>query len=70
MGINASIDYIESENKKINWDSFESFKESTYWSIGEMSEEEIKRLKNLFESEEFRKKPQKPTYWAMISWSK
>jgi cyclopropane fatty-acyl-phospholipid synthase-like methyltransferase len=70
MGINPRIDYIESENKKINFDNFDSFRESTFWSIGEMSESEIDGLKTLFEDENFRKKPQKPTYWAMISWEK
>ncbi len=70
MGINPRIDYIESENKKINFNDFDSFRESTFWSIGEMSESEIAGLKNLFEDENFRKKPQKPTYWAMISWEK
>ena len=69
MGINPKIDYIESENKKINWNDFEGFRESTFWSIGEMSDGEIEGLKKLFFDENFRKKPQKPTYWAMISWN-
>ena len=69
MGINPKIDCIESENKKINWNDFEGFRESTFWSIGEMSDDEIEGLRKLFFDENFRKKPQKPTYWAMISWN-
>jgi hypothetical protein len=34
-----------------------------------MSDDEIEGLKKLFFDENFRKKPQKPTYWAMISWN-
>ncbi|HRF57701.1 MAG TPA: class I SAM-dependent methyltransferase [Campylobacterales bacterium] len=70
MGINPKVDYIESENKKINFSDFEAFRESTFWSIGEMSDDEVAGLRRLFEDENFRKKPQKPTYWAMISWEK
>lgn len=70
MGINPKIDYIQSENKKINWNDFESFKESTYWSIGQMTDSEVEGLKKLFFSDSFRKKPQAQNSWALISWEK
>jgi SAM-dependent methyltransferase len=68
MGIFAKVDFILSENTKFESSSDEEFVEKISWSLGELSNEEKKILKNYFNiSYKYKKIPDYLT-WALISW--
>ena len=71
MGINASVNFIQSEGRSSIYTSKEKFIESVSWSIDGLSEDEIKRLENYYDTLDLEKK-QKDEFvqWALISWEK
>jgi len=71
MGINASIQFLNSEGRTSMYTDVESFIKSVSWSLGELSAEETHGLENYFEhlSDED-KKQNEFVRWALISWEK
>lgn len=71
LGINAKVDFIRSEGRSTVYTSFEEFIKSVSWSIGELTNVEIQRLKNYYEKE-VKVKVASIDYvkWAVISWDK
>ncbi len=71
MNIFANVNFVQSEGRGTIYTSKEKFIESVAWSIGNLSNEEIERLEDYYDSlnknqilkEEF-------VYWAIISWDK
>ena len=60
---------IEKVKKEKNATSIQEIKMEEKESNTNNNESEVDGLRKLFFDENFRKKPQKPTYWAMISWN-
>lgn len=67
MGIHASVQFIQSENKGRGFDSKEAFLQSVQWSVGNLSKAEEKRLSSWYNS---KPRGNDPVYWAVISWAK
>ena len=71
LGIMPTLNYIKSEGKRKQYDSEDSFVKSIVWSLGELNDNQIKllreyyntRLKNEKESSDF-------VCWAVIHWDK
>ncbi len=71
MGINASVNFIQSEGRSTIYTSKEKFIQSVSWSIDGFSNEEVKRLENYYDSVDLSKKRgEEFAQWAMISWDK
>ena len=71
LGINASVNFIQSEGRSTLYSSKEKFIESVSWSIDGLSGEEIKRLEEYYDTLDKNKKEEKDyAYWAVISWDK
>ncbi|APW66550.1 MULTISPECIES: class I SAM-dependent methyltransferase [Arcobacteraceae] len=71
MGINASVNFIQSEGRSTIYTSKEKFIQSVSWSIDGLSSDEVKRLENYYDNLDFEKKQEKDyAYWAVISWDK
>lgn len=71
MGINASLNFVNSEGRNANYDSFDTFKKSIIWSLGELNENELQELKLYYEKEVKNKKVLDDyVKWAVISWNK
>ncbi|UTJ06127.1 class I SAM-dependent methyltransferase [Arcobacter roscoffensis] len=71
MGINASVNFIQSEGRSSIYTSKEKFIESVSWSIDGLSEDEIKRLENYYDTLDIEKKQKEEfVQWALISWEK
>ncbi|RXJ86297.1 class I SAM-dependent methyltransferase [Arcobacter sp. CECT 8985] len=71
MGINASVNFINSEGRNTIYSSKENFIQSIKWSIGELDEQEIKNLEEYYDSlSEERKNKKEFVQWAMLSWDK
>ncbi len=71
MGINASVNFIQSEGRNTIYTSKEKFIQSISWSIDGLSEDEIKRLENYYDTLDLEKKQKEEfVQWALISWEK
>ncbi|MGM0520040.1 MAG: class I SAM-dependent methyltransferase [Campylobacterota bacterium] len=71
MGINATVNFIQSEGRSTIYTSKEKFIQSVSWSIDGLSNKEIKRLENYYDSVDLsKKKGEEFVQWAMISWDK
>jgi len=71
LGINASVNFIQSEGRSTLYNSKEKFIESVSWSIDGLSSDEINRLEAYYDSLDKNKKEEKDyVYWAVISWDK
>ncbi len=71
MGINASVNFIKSESRNSMYTTFDEFIKSIVWSIGDLTLEEIDKLKIYYQIIE-NKKIEKNDYvkWAIITWEK
>lgn len=71
MGINASVNFVQSEGRGTIYTSKEKFIESVSWSIGSLRDDEVSKLENYYDSLDESKKMQDDfVYWAIISWDK
>jgi hypothetical protein len=71
LGINASVNFIQSEGRSTIYTSKEKFIQSVSWSIDGLSNAEIKRLEKYYDSLDKSKKDESDyAYWAVISWDK
>ena len=71
MGINASVNFVQSEGRKTIYSSKEKFIESVSWSIGSLRDDEIKKLENYYDNLDKDKKLKEDfVYWAVIFWDK
>lgn len=71
MGINASVNFIQSEGRSTIYISKEKFIQSISWSIDGLSSDEVKRLESYYDTLDIKKKQEKDyAYWAVISWDK
>ncbi|RXJ95155.1 SAM-dependent methyltransferase [Malaciobacter molluscorum] len=71
LGIYAKIDFINSEGRNTIYSSKERFIQSISWSIGSLSEDEIKNLEIYYDSlPNEQKDKEEYVQWAMISWNK
>lgn len=71
MGINASLNFIQSEGRNTIYTSKDKFIQSVSWSIDGLSKDEINRLESYYDTLDIEKK-QKEEFveWAVISWDK
>ncbi len=69
MGINASVNFIQSEGRSSVYSSCEHFIQSIAWSLGELTQEETQRLRTYYETD-VKNKQDKSDFvsWAVISW--
>lgn len=71
MGINANVNFVQSEGRGTIYTSKEKFIESVSWSIDGLNFDEIKSLENYYDSlDESKKIEDDFVYWAIISWDK
>lgn len=71
MGINASVNFVQSEGRGTIYTSKEKFIESVSWSIGSLRDDEVCKLENYYDGLNEAKKAQDDfVYWAIISWDK
>ena len=50
LGINASVNFVQSEGRSTIYTSKEKFVESIKWSLGELSNADIKALEDYYEN--------------------
>lgn len=71
LGINASVNFIQSEGRNTIYTSKDKFIESVSWSIDGLTNDEVKRLEKYYDSLDGSKKQEKDfVSWAVISWEK
>lgn len=71
MGIYARVDFLPSEGKGLNWKSEEEFVQSVRWSLGELSADEVQRLRAYYHKRaEIKQLGDRPVTWVLISWEK
>jgi FkbM family methyltransferase len=71
LGINASVNFIQSEGRSTIYTSKEKFIQSVSWSIDGLSPAEVSRLESYYDTLDKSKKEEKDfAYWAVISWDK
>ncbi len=71
LGIYARIDFLPSEGKGLNWASEEEFIQSVRWSLGELSSEEIERLRAHYQQRaRMQALGDRPVNWVLMSWEK
>lgn len=71
MGINASLNFVQSEGRGTIYTSKEKFIESVSWSIGSLRSDEIKKLEDYYDNlDENKKFKEDFVSWAIISWDK
>ena len=71
MGINASVNFVQSEGRGTIYTLKEKFIESVSWSIGSLRDDEVCKLENYYEGLNEAKRAQDDfVYWAIISWDK
>lgn len=71
MGINASVNFVKSEGRNTIYTSKERFIQSVSWSIDNLSEKEIKRLEQYYDTLNLKDKNKESfVKWAIISWDK
>ena len=71
MGIMPTLNYIKSEGRKKQYDSEESFVKSIVWSLGELSNTQIKRLREYYHTK-LKNEEEGSDFvcWAVIHWDK
>jgi len=68
MGIKAKLDFIEEESKNEIY-SFDEFVRVVNWKLGELTDNDIKKLKDYYEMKKSQNKPLvRPMRWAYIYW--
>lgn len=70
MGIYAKVDFIKSENNKLECLNSKEFIEKISWSLGELSNEENEILTNYFDTTYKNSSKKDFITWAFISWEK
>jgi len=71
LGINATVNFVQSEGRSTIYTSKEKFIESIKWSLGELSDNDIKALENYYENIDLSSKQESEyVQWAVISWDK
>ena len=71
LGINASVNFVQSEGRSTIYTSKEKFVESIKWSLGELSNTDIKSLEDYYENIDLSSKQESEyVQWAVISWDK
>jgi len=71
MGITASVQFLKSEGRTSMYDDEESFIQSVSWSLGKLTQDELKTLKEHYASLSIdEKEKNKYVSWALISWEK
>ncbi|RXJ97839.1 SAM-dependent methyltransferase [Arcobacter sp. CECT 8986] len=71
LGIYAKVDFINSEGRNTIYSSKERFIQSISWSIGALTQEEIKNLEDYYDNlTTEQKNKEEYVQWAMISWDK
>lgn len=71
MGINASVNFVQSEGRGTIYTSKEKFIESISWSVDGLTSDEIQRLETYYDSVDVNKKLENDyVEWAVISWDK
>lgn len=71
LGINASVNFVQSEGRSTIYSSKEKFVESIKWSLGELSNNDIEALENYYENIDLSLKEETDyVQWAVISWDK
>lgn len=71
LGINATVNFIQSEGRNTIYTSKDKFIESVSWSIDGLTNDEVKRLEKYYDSLDISKKEKEDfVYWAIISWDK
>jgi SAM-dependent methyltransferase len=72
MGINAKLEFIESEGRGSYYTTPEEYADSIEWSLGSLKEGEKEKLKDLYTtmSQKERESLKAPHKWALISWEK
>ncbi len=70
LGINASVNFIKSEARNSIYSSKGKFIQSIIWSIGGLTNDEVKGLENYYNSLDISKKNKDYVEWAVISWDK
>lgn len=71
IGINANVNFVQSEGRKTIYSSKEKFIESISWSIGSLRDDEIRKLENYYDNlDENEKEKEDFVSWAIISWDK
>jgi len=71
LGINASVNFVQSEGRGTIYTSKEKFIQSVSWSIDGLTQEEIQRLDDYYESLDLSSKLENDfVQWAIISWDK
>ncbi|MFY9074268.1 class I SAM-dependent methyltransferase [Malaciobacter mytili] len=70
LGINASVNFIKSEGRNSIYTSKQKFIQSVSWSIDGLTNDEVKRLEEYYDSLDISKKNKDYVQWAVISWDK
>jgi len=71
LGINASVNFVQSEGRNTIYTSEDKFIESIEWSLGELSDKDITTLRNYYKKlDATKKEKQEYVQWAVISWDK
>ncbi len=71
LGINATVNFIQSEGRNTIYTSKHKFIESVSWSIDGLTNDEIKRLENYYDNLDLSKSLEEShVYLALISWDK
>jgi SAM-dependent methyltransferase len=72
MGIHASIEFIQSEGRGSYYTTAQEYADSVAWSLGELSNDEKEKLKELYTtmSQKEKESLKAPHKWAFISWEK
>lgn len=70
MGIYAKVDFIKSENSRLESQSSQEFIEKISWSLGELDCEEKEKLTNYFNTTYKNSIKKDFINWAFISWEK
>jgi FkbM family methyltransferase len=71
LGINASVNFVQSEGRSTIYTSKEKFIQSVSWSIDCLSCDELNSLEKYYDSLDKSKKEESDyAYWDVISWDK
>lgn len=70
MDIHPKVDYISHESRLADAVDFDDFARRVSWSIGELSPEEMARLRDWYERSTPTERAGAPMRWAFIAWDK
>lgn len=69
MGIHPCLDYIVQEGRLAGASNFEEFANRVSWSLGELSDDELSRLRSWYDETAPNGTPANaPMRWALLSW--